>query len=183
MTLLTVDELREHISTSLVDDAIQRLLDDAEAAITAYAGPAYEDLMDPLEELVSGGSARISVSRPIGSIDSVTERDGWSTPVFLETDDWEQTSRFTLGRLRYGTNRWSVFRDPVRIAYFPVDDTATRKMVQVELIKLEIAFNPALSSETVGAWTQTYTASNRSYPEWRNDILGRLVETAGFVVV
>jgi hypothetical protein len=31
MTLLTVDEFREHVPTTLVDDAIQRLLDAAEA--------------------------------------------------------------------------------------------------------------------------------------------------------
>lgn len=178
MTLLTVDELREHVTTSLGDDALQRLLDDAEAAITAYAGDVASAV-----EIVSGGSPSLTVGRPIESITSVRERDGWQTPTTLATDDYEQLGAFVLSRLRYGPNSASHWRGPVRITYTPVDDTATREVVQIELIKLEIAFNPALASETVGAWTQTFVSSQKSYPEQRGDILARLRYSAAFAVV
>ena len=181
MTLLTVDQLREHIVTSLVDDAIQRLLDDAEAAIVAYAGP-----VGSITELVPGGGLNIVLSRPIdaaGDVASVIERATSSSPSTLATDDWALRGSFVLERLRTGTNGASWWRDRVSVTYTPIDDTATRKIVQVDLVRLEIAFNPALASETVGSWTQTYAASNRSYPEWRADALSRLVEAAGFAVV
>lgn len=181
MTLLTVDELKEHVTTSLVDAALQRLLDDAEAAITAFAGDVAS-----ATEIVNGGAARISVSRPIDAVTAVVERDGSYSPVTLATDDWEQVGRFELARLRFGTNSSSHWRRPVRVTYTPVDDTATRKIVQLELVKLEIAYNPALASETVGAWTQTFASSsgiNKTYGERRGDILARLREAAAFLVV
>jgi hypothetical protein len=58
MTLLTVDQFREHVETSLVDDAIQRLLDDAEAEIIRYAGD-----LGSITELIDGGSSRLVLSR------------------------------------------------------------------------------------------------------------------------
>lgn len=177
MTLLTVDELREHVTTSLGDDALQRLLDDAEAAITAYAGEVGTAV-----EIVTGGSPTLTVGRPIESITSVRERDGFQSSTTLATDDYEQLGSFVLGRLRYGTNSAAHWRGPVRVTYTPVDDTATREVVQIELVKLEISFNPALASETVGAWTQTYISSQKSYPEQRGDILGRLRYAAAFAV-
>lgn len=179
MTLLDVDELREHIQTTLVDAALQRLLDDAEALIVGFGGD-----VSAAEEIVRGGSPRITVARPIDSVSAIRERDNYATPVTVAVDDWEQNGRFTLTRLRYGTNRSSVWRGPVRVTYVPIDDTDTRKMVQVELVKLEIATSPGLASETVGAWTQTYSSiGSKSVPEQRADILSRLVETAGFLVV
>lgn len=178
MTLLTPTELREHITTSLEDDALQRLLDDAEDAITVYAGP-----VGSVVEVVPGGYPSLALARPIDSVTSIRERDDLQSPTTLATNDYEQRGRFGLWRLRFGTNSASYWRGPVRVTYVPVDDTATRKVVQVELCKLEIAFNPALASETVGAWTQTFVSSQKSYPEQRADILARLRETAGMAIV
>ena len=180
MTLLTVAQFREHVTTSLGDDAIQRLLDDAEAAIVAFAGP-----VGSITELVDGGGTRISLSRPIdaaGDVSAISERADSSSPLTLAANDWALRGRYVLERLRTGTNGGIYWRLPVSVTYTPVDDTATRKMIQVELIKIEIAFNPALASETVGAWTQTYSSTNRTYPEWRADALGRLREP-GMVVI
>lgn len=178
MTLLSVEELREHVTTGLGDTALQRLLDDAEAAITAYAGA-----VGATEELVSGGGSRITTTRPIASVGSIVERDGGLSPVTLSVDDWELRGRFVLARLSLGTNQSSSWRGPVSVTYTPVDDTATREVVQVELVKLAIAFNPALASETVGAWTQTFVSSNKSYADQRGEILARLREAPAFAVV
>jgi hypothetical protein len=179
MTLLTVDEFREHVTTSLGGDAIQRLLDDAEAQIDAFAGAVGSAV-----DLVTGGGSRIVTTRPIASVTTVVERDGGSSPVSLATDDWELFGTFLLLRSRHGTNDASYWRGPVRVTYTPVDDTDTRKIVQLELVRLEMTTNPGLASETVGAWTQTYSSiGSKSVPEQRGDILSRLHQAAGFAVV
>lgn len=179
MTLLTVTEFREHVTTSLGDAAVQRLLDDAEAEIIAYAGD-----VSTATELMAGGTSRIVTSRPIDSVTTVVERDGGSSSVTLATDDWEMFGSFVLLRSRDGTNHSSYWRGPVRLTYVPVDDTATREIVQVELCKLAIAFNPGLAAETVGSWTQQY-ASNSAWNagEERANILSRLRESPLMAVI
>lgn len=178
MTLLTVEELREHVATSLVDDALQRLLDDAEAEIDRYAGP----LGVPVTELIDGGYGRVITSRRVSSVTSIVETAGSSTTT-LSGDDWRLRSAYVVERLSTGTNprwRWS---DLVTIVYLPVDDEATRKVVQLELVKLEIAFTPGLAAETVGAWTQQYvTSGSAPLDEQRAAVLSRLADPSMAVV-
>lgn len=178
MTLLDVAALREHITTGLVDAALQRLLDDAEAEIVRYAGP-----VGSVVEIVRGGGSQLAVSRPIASITAIRERDDNYSPITVATDDWEQIGQFVLSRLRFGTNSVGFWRGPVRVTYEPVDDTATRKVVQVELVKIEIANNPALASETVGSWTQMFSSNSAWNPEMaRASALSRLREPSLAVV-
>jgi hypothetical protein len=179
LTLLTVDELREHVTTTLGDDALQRLLDDAEAAIIEYAGE-----IGTLTEFVRGGAGTIVTSRPIDTITSIIERTDSYVPVTLATDDYRVRNSYVIDRLRLGTNRWLHWRGVVEITYEPIDDTATRKIVQAELIQLELDTKPGLASETVGAWTQTYSSiGSKSVPEQRLDILTRLKPTVGLSIV
>lgn len=177
MTLLTVDELREHVATTLPDTALQRLLNDAEDAIVAFGGVVASEV-----ELVDGGVGLIATSRPIGSITSIIERAGLSSPVTLAANDYQQTGRYLLRRLTTGTNSALRWRDPVQVSYVAEDDTDTREIVQLELVRIEISFTPGLASETVGSWTQTYVAGNKTHPELRAEALGRLREP-GMVIV
>src|SRR5688572_20353800 len=78
MTLLTADEFKEHVTTSLEDEAIERLLDDAEDTINAFAGP-----VGAVVEYVLGGTDRISTSRPIATISAIDERYGSHSPVTI----------------------------------------------------------------------------------------------------
>jgi hypothetical protein len=169
MTLLTVDEFREHVATSLGDDAVGRLLDDAEAQIVAYAGSAGS-----VTELVDGGFGRLSLSRPTSSVTSITETVG-TTSVTLATDDWRHRGAYVLERLNTGTNaRWTWNR-LVTVVYTPDDDSVQRKAVQLELVKLEIAFTPGLAAETVGSWTQQYvTSGSAPLSDQRSELLARL---------
>lgn len=177
MTLLTVAQFREHAATTLVDDAIQRLLDDAEAEITAYAGP-----VGSVTEYPAGGGSILTLSRRVSSVGSIAETR-YSTTTTLAVDDWRQRSGYTLERLRTGTNPRTGWASDVTVTYTPADDTATRKMVQLELCKLEIATNPGLASQTVGAWTEQYTANSAWNPEEaRASILSRLREPSMAVV-
>jgi hypothetical protein len=83
--LLTLAELRQHVKTELVDEALQRLLDDAELAIIGIGG---------------------------------------------------------------------------RIEDATVDDTATRRLVAIELVKLSIGNNPGLASQSLGEWSESYRSNN-----------------------
>jgi hypothetical protein len=85
--LLTVEELREFITTGLSDDALQLLLDATEADITAAAG-------DPVEQTyhVQGGYPALVLPRPAPSPDydltSVTEDADTDNELVLDEDDY-----------------------------------------------------------------------------------------------
>lgn len=177
MTLLTIAEFKEHVTTTLGDDAIQRLLDDAEAQIVAFAGPTGD-----VTELVDGGWGRIVLSRRASAITSITELL-WTTNYVLATNDWRQRGPYVLERLRTGTTPRLAWAPIVTIVYTPADDTDSRKIVQLELVKLEIAYSPGLASQTIGAWTEQYDGW-RSGPIHlqRADILSRLREPGMAIV-
>jgi hypothetical protein len=128
MTLLTVDEFREHVATSLVDDAIQRLLDDAEAEITAYAGP----LGSAVTELVDGREGRPSScpGRLGGHLDHRDARDDRHRPGDRTTG---ASGRLRPRAAQHRHERALALGGLVTVVYTPDDDTASRKMVQLEL--------------------------------------------------
>ena len=178
MTLLTVAQFREHAPSTIVDAAIQSVLDAAEAEITAYAGPVG----GAVTERVPGGGSSLVLSRRVSAVTSITETRSL-TDTALAVDDWRQRSPYVLERLRTGTNPRSAWAGAVAVVYTPVDDTAVRTMVQVALAKLDIATNPGLAAQTIGSWTEQY-ASNSAWnaAEERASILARLKEPAMAVV-
>src|SRR4051812_32318304 len=98
MTLLTVDEFRLFVPTSLGDDELQILLDAAEAEITAFAGP-----VGAVTDLVDGGYGTVVTSRPVESITSISELVGTTTTA-LSTNDWRLRGTYVLERLTTGTH-------------------------------------------------------------------------------
>ena len=92
----------------------------------------------------------------------------------LAADDYElRSSGNVVRRLDDGTNPASYWRNRVYVTYLPQSDLALRAIAQLELVRLEIAFNPLLVSQTIGSWTETYQ-QGKSYPEQRADILAAL---------
>ena len=177
--ILTVSEFREHVETSLGNAAVQRLLDGAEALIVARAG-----VSGSITELAGGGYRWITVTRPIGTLTSIIEDYGADDdPVTLAADDYLVFPPGTvIERLSGGTNsglRWS---GRVLVTYTPVDDTAIRKLVQLQLAKLEIAFTPGLAMTVIGSWTEQYL-QGKTYPEQQADILNALSPDPQMVVV
>jgi hypothetical protein len=165
---LTPDEFREHVTTSLGDDALQRLLDAAEEAIIGVIG--------------TGGSAtedfevhgeRLMLSHRASTITSVTERtDPWATGTALAANDYGlSSSGWTLRRLSSGTNPGYYWAYRTTVVYEPVSDAAERRRVQMELVRLELAFTPGLVSQTIGGWAETYSGD---YSAQRQAILGSL---------
>lgn len=170
MAILTVGEFREHVESTLGNDAIQRLLDAAEAAIVAFAGAPGSAI-----EVIDGGYRRIVLSRPASAITTVVERYG-STDTTLAADDYRlRGGGYVLERILYGTNPRSTWRQLVTVTYTPVDDADLRVAVQLALVRLLINQNPGVTQEQIGAWLEQRTQSSvwNFGTEW-DTILGQL---------
>lgn len=179
MAILTVDELRKHVNSDLVDDALQRLLDAAEEAIVDRAGAP-----GARTEIVGGGSRFISVARPISAVTSVTE--AWlETSTTLSADDYLiRSGDLLIERLNTGTNPRRTWYGDVTVVYTPVDDTETREAVQIDLVKLALAYSPLLTGQQIGSWSEQYAANSAwNNLEERESILSRLSHGRGMVVI
>lgn len=184
MAILTVDELREHVNSGLDDDALQRLLDAAEEAIVARAGAS-----GARTEIVGGGYRLISVARPIDTAETVTITEqspyGSDTVTTLAADDYLiRPGGLLIERLVTGTNARRTWYGHVSITYTPVSDDAMRAEVQLDLVRLALAYNPLLTGQTIGSWAEQYAANSawNSSTE-REAILSRLDVGLGMVVV
>lgn len=157
--LLTATQFRDFAETTLSDESLQTLLDAAELDIIATAGP-----LGSFADRRRGGGLYLWLSRLAGTITSVVER--WGDPlgltsVTLDTTDWTLLpDGYTLRREWSSTHPADRWADDVIVTYTPLDDTEARKRVQVGLVKLELARNPGLVSQTIGDWSETYQASS-----------------------
>lgn len=179
MAILTVDEFREHVTTALEDDAVQRLLDAAEAEIVRAAGAPGSTT-----DIVPGGSRLIALSRPASSITSVTETRYSTSTVLAANDYLLHPGGFILERLYTGTNPSYGWRGQATVAYTPVDDEAIRIGVQLDLVQLALNSNPGTTAETIGSWTEQL-ASNSAWnaSKERASILSRLTGGPSMVVI
>jgi hypothetical protein len=174
VTLLSLSELRQFVSTSLEDEPLQLFLDAAEQAINSR----YGELGDAygVEETIDGGRSYIFLRRRASSIDAITETDGL-TETELEADDWRlRGDGVSVLRLGTGTNPRSWWGAPVVVNYTLLDDEAERKRVQQALVKLELGFVPGnIEMEQIGAWLERRSADGTfDYAEEREKILDSL---------
>lgn len=177
--LLTVEEFQSLHDSSLEEDALTILLYAAEQEIIRHAGDG-----ETATALFDGGHRFLALGRPAAAVTSITETR-WTTETTLATDDWLlHPSGYLIERLRTGTNAAWRWGGRVAVIYHPVDDLELRKVVQGDLIALAIAYNPGLTSETIGAWSETYGSNSvwNNLTE-RDAILSRLTEGPGMVVV
>lgn len=154
MAILTVDELREHVETTLGDDALQRLLDAAEDAIVAYAGAPGSAV-----EIVDGGYRKLVLSRPASAISTIVERRNSVNTTLTAGDFRLRGGGYVLDRLNDGTNRRSTWDELVTVTYTPVDDSDLRAVVQIALCRLLLNQNPGRTQEQIGAWLESFQAS------------------------
>jgi hypothetical protein len=165
---IDVEALREHIETDLGDDALGRLLADAEAAIADRAGVAAENTI----RIQAGRDRFLILPYAIGgddAIDSIVEViDG--VDVTLDVSDWKWWGGRTLERLYTGDNARSAWWSEVAITFTPTEDDARRDRVTIDLVRLAVQHN-ALKSESAG----DYRAESADYQKERNRILSELV--------
>jgi hypothetical protein len=168
VTLLTVGEFRKLAGSSTLEDpALQMLLDAAEQAVVDRYGSHGVSVT----ETVDGRSTYIFLRRRAESITSVTEIDALGRPTTLASTDWELGGDgLSIRRL---LRPWDARATVVSV---PVDDTDDRKRVQLELVRLELGYDPGVTSETIGAWSEQ-RASNATWNvhEERERILQSLV--------
>jgi hypothetical protein len=160
--LLTVDEVREHVETDLVDGALQQLIDGAQAEIDRRLGALAAQT-----EVLPGGDLYLPLAREASAIVSVTERflvDGLGVQD-AQLDKDADVSLLASGRrverLFTGPNPTSVFRGVVTIAYTPADTTAERKMLLVKLVKLDLQYS-GLVSNSIGETRTQFVADHAS---------------------
>jgi hypothetical protein len=165
--LITAAQAREHIETDLIDAALTRLINDADAAIVDRYGPHTGDVTVDLE----GEGAQIFLDRPVGAVTSVTEyvvrQD--ATGVVLAANDWRALGGHRLERLNTGTNPRSTWGERIVLVYAPADEAARRTFMTVDLVKLAAKYE-ALESEGIG----DYRATHVKYERERQAILGRM---------
>lgn len=179
MTLLTTDAARGFpgipAEASLSDASLQILLDAAEQAINAYAGPLaadYDSTSTVQEYLGPVRGDLLMLSRRADTVDIVIEDD-----TTLDATDYEvRTTGDVLRRLSSGTNPRHRWHGRIDVTYTPLSELAMRQRAQVDLVKLDLDMNPGLAAQRIGEWSETYQtgSSFRGYQESQADILSRL---------
>jgi hypothetical protein len=170
--VLTVAKLREHVPTTLGDDALGRLLDDAYAAVAAEVAPA-----GTVSEMHHAARGRLlMLNHQASGIVSVTERATSPTPVVLDPSDYRlRPSGSLLERLETGTHPRGHWWDEIDVLLTTVDDEAQRDRAVVDLVHLELNFNPGLAAYSTGVYSETYAsgggAARVGYDEHRLEIL------------
>lgn len=160
MLPLTPAQVQAHnVALDLGADEVQTLIDAASVAIDAVAGPLGEAITDHRD----GGFSYLFLRRQATAISTVTETLG-STVTTLAAGDYElRDDGVSLRRLDSGSNpplvtfpsaRW-VGR--VAITYEPVDDTAERIRVALELIALDAPGGAALSAGVLQEQTGSHS--------------------------
>lgn len=176
-TGLTLDEIREHVETGLVDDALERLLVEAQAQVTARAKSDAS-----LTVSVEAYGRYIRLQRPALSITSIAEFNDQRYPLYtLLPADYELQyggriiRRLTGGTTFYADRSWAPV---VVISYVPVPEQAIRDRVVIDLVRLAVQYN-ALGQETFGGRTG-YQSISIDYFNERERILGGLFASRGF---
>lgn len=167
MSLLTTAEIKTHIETDLPEAALQRLIDDAEALIVEKYGANHSTT--PLTLQMDGGERKLFLSRRAASISAVREYDADDETTTLETNDYRFRKGQYLERLSTGTNPMDYWGTIVEVDIIPVNDTARRKRVLIDLVQLAIRYN-AVHSEKVG----DYSVTNVDYQVEREKLLKSL---------
>lgn len=167
-TLLTVAQIRGHIETDLTDEALQRLIDDADAEIIAEAGAvaSHVDTMSSCEL-----ANVLFLSRRASTITTVVERVGDDDTTLDATDYELKADGLRIERLDSGPNPRATWGEEVVVTYAPRDMSARRLRVEIDLVRLAAEYDARKSSSS-GDWSQT----SADYEGERSRILSRLHE-------
>lgn len=135
MALVEVEEIQALGADGGVDAAtLEEVIAREEAEMIRKFGAHYSG-STPLVERIKGGAESIYLSRPIGAVTSIAEYLylGDTAPATLATTDYFIWA--TEGRIErvLTAAKWGAL---VSVTYTPVDDTALRKSVLVDLVRL-----------------------------------------------
>lgn len=163
MSLLTRDELRDHVATSLSDDALDRVLAAAELTLEESCGvfvppgSGSEFAEDVTETVFRPGTRTLPLKQPVALDD-----DGAPLVVSVTEYAWGDTVGAAVPATDYVVRPDGLDRGPYHwpyrtvVVYTPANRLAIRQMAIVELVKIAIAFDPGLAAQTIGDWSETY---------------------------
>lgn len=164
---LTIEELRQHVTTELGDEALQMLLDGTKAMIVGVYGAT------PGVDEKDGGQSYVFLRYPAASIEAVIETGDDGADVELdETDYFLRDDRVSLLRLETGPNPRVGWGDSM-VVYETPDIDAALNLAQIALCKLELNSNPGITGETIGSWSEQSNSGVTSARE-RQEILDAL---------
>ena len=152
--LLTATEMRTHIETCLVDAALQRIIDAADAEIILRLGPLATST-----EVVAGGEHYLHLTRKSTAIVSAVERtntgiDGYEDTTLVATDYNLLDDGYRVERLATGTNQSITWLGQVSIVSTPVSDSARRVQLEIDLVKLAVKYD-AISADKIADTSTT----------------------------
>lgn len=179
-SVLSVAEARAFLPGSpLSDAALQLAIDDIESEIVARFGAYYPG--EQTERIFAGpDQVTLILRRRIESIVSIVEdlaAAGSPVPTrTLDPTDYRIRGSFFVDRLRSGANparAWSSWGNLV--VYVPANDTASRKVATVDVLKVEVAHS-GFTSRRIGDYSESTSsgAKGDDVSTSRDRILRRL---------
>jgi len=175
--LITPAQAREHIESDLIDSAMQRLIDDADALIVERFGPHTGQTTDTIFRDMQTDDL-LFLKRPLtGSPVSVTEWINDFSSIVLDPTDYRILyGGRALQRLINGVTGRSTWGARVVVVFNPLDELAKRTRVEIDLVRLAAQYN-GLSREQVGDYM---SISKDEYQGERDKILDGLAPAIAF---
>lgn len=167
-TILSVDEVRQHVETDLSDMALQQRIAEADALIVRRAG-AHTGVVAELHSLAPGAEL-LFTRRDIDTGESVVVKTivgGVETTLTVDVD-------YVIDSVRQVRRIGCAWTPLVRITYTPVSDAAIRKGVLIDLVRLALTYQ-AVNAESVGDVSVTHA----DYAREQRRILSRLRSGTG----
>ena len=139
--LLTVAEVKEHVTTGLSDTALGRLIDSGDAYIRRMVGSHDPATTMVYEDDIGPGSRSIWLPRPAVSIATLEYRrlldSAWTVrdaKTYYLSDEGRSV---TVIRRGWDWGRYDQFQARVRVTYTPVSENAERTQALIDLVRLE----------------------------------------------
>lgn len=170
MSDLTVEMLREHLETDLLDEALQRLINDAEKEIIKQHGERTTQTDEFHGETLA---TALFLSRKAEEITTVVEEvksgDSYEETTLAANDYKLRFEGRQTERLASGDNPRSTWGDVVTVVFVPKDDLDRRLRVAIDLVKLAVAYE-GVEQQKVG----DYSMKLERYENQKTAILKRL---------
>jgi hypothetical protein len=173
MSLVTIAEVRALISTELVDDDLQVIIDRVESHVTGKVGAPQDDTGNvQIVKTLAGDGPNIFLPNEIASIVSIVEVDEGSTYT-LNAYEYRTWGGGVIERLPEDSN----WEDQVIVTYKPVDDRPQRKSAIIDLLRLELNRTTFTSESIAGEYAYSGAVD---FEKERKRIMRRLgFQTAG----
>ena len=173
--LLTLDELKEHVTTGLPDAALERLIDSQDAYIRSHVGQHDPVSTMVFEDELDRGLHRIWLPRPAVSIATLEDRrwldSTWTVldaSTYYLSDEGRVVQVTRSGRV-WGWGWQDRGQRRVRVTFAPVAENAERTLALIDLVRLETQ-ETGLASES----DDTYGYSAKDKSKARRDIIAPL---------